>query len=56
MSEDLSNVRRWTARRRSALVLNIVKGETSAKEAASEHGLWKASAWLLGSTGPDARE
>ncbi len=39
MSLDLSNVQRWTAKRRSALVLRIIKGETSAKEAARKHGL-----------------
>ncbi len=35
MSEkNLENVQRWTAKRRSALVLSILKGETSTKEAA----------------------
>ena len=33
------NVQRWTAKRRSALVLSILKGETSAQEAARKHGL-----------------
>jgi transposase-like protein len=37
--KDLENVWRWTARRRTVLVLQIVKGETSAKEAARKHGL-----------------
>ncbi len=37
--EDLSNVQRWTAKRRVALVLQILRGETSAKEAARKHGL-----------------
>ena len=37
--KDLENVQRWTARRRTALVLQIVKGETSAQEAARKHGL-----------------
>lgn len=32
-------VQRWTARRRMALVLSILKGETSAAEAARKHGL-----------------
>ena len=32
-------VQRWTAKRRSALVLSILRGETSAKEAARKHGL-----------------
>ncbi len=37
--EDLSSVQRWTAKRRSALVLSILKGDTSSKEAARKHGL-----------------
>ena len=32
-------VPRWTAKRRSALVLTILKGETSVREAARQHGL-----------------
>jgi len=32
-------VQRWTARRRVALVLSLLKGETSAQEAARQHGL-----------------
>lgn len=32
-------VQRWTAKRRSALVLSILKGETSAAEAARKHDL-----------------
>jgi hypothetical protein len=32
-------VQRWTARRRTALVVSIIKGETSAQEAARKHGL-----------------
>lgn len=32
-------VQRWTAKRRVALVLSILKGETSAAEAARKHGL-----------------
>lgn len=32
-------VQRWTAKRRSALVLSILRGETSAQEAARNHGL-----------------
>lgn len=32
-------VQRWTAKRRLALVLSIVKGETSIQEAARRHGL-----------------
>jgi transposase-like protein len=33
------NVERWTAKRRVALVLSILKGETSVAEAARKHGL-----------------
>ena len=33
------SVERWTAKRRLALVVSIVKGETSAAEAARMHGL-----------------
>ena len=32
-------VQRWTGKRRSALVLSILRGETSAQEAARNHGL-----------------
>jgi transposase-like protein len=35
-------VQRWTAKRRSALVLSILCGETSAQEAARKHGLTMA--------------
>ncbi len=38
-NEDLEHVQRWTAKRRTALVLSILKGETNAKEAARKHGL-----------------
>ena len=55
MGEGLpENVDRWTAKRRVALVMSILKGETSAAEAARKHGLraaeveaWKAQ-FLLG--------
>jgi transposase-like protein len=40
MSDDgADRVERWTSKRRMALVLSIVKGETSAAEAARKHGL-----------------
>ena len=32
-------VQRWTAKLRSALVLSILRGQTSAQEAARKHGL-----------------
>src|SRR4028118_1322342 len=34
-----ADVKRWAAKRRSALVLSILRGETSAQEAARQHGL-----------------
>lgn len=41
-------IQRWTAKRRKALVLSIIKGETSAQEAARKHGLTVADVekWL----------
>jgi len=33
------NVERWTAKRRVALVVSILKGDTSVAEAARKHGL-----------------
>lgn len=40
VSEQISeNVQRWTAERRAALALSIVKGGTSVQEAARAHGL-----------------
>ena len=32
-------IERWTAKRRAALVLRVLKGETSVVEAARQHGL-----------------
>jgi len=32
-------VQRWTAKRRVALVVSLLKGDTSAQEAARQHGL-----------------
>ena len=40
MTDELvDSPQRWTAKRRAALVLSILKGETSAVEAARKHGL-----------------
>lgn len=40
MAEEIpEDVQRWTSKRRSALVLSILKGETSVQEAARKHGL-----------------
>jgi len=37
--EPKDSVQRWTAKRRVALVVGILKGETSVAEAARQHGL-----------------
>ena len=37
--ERLEEVQRWTAKRRVALVLSVLKGETTVAEAARKHGL-----------------
>jgi transposase-like protein len=40
MHEQLpQDVKRWTAKRRQALVLQIIRGETTAVEAARQYGL-----------------
>jgi hypothetical protein len=40
MAADIpDDLQRWTARRRSALVVSILKGETSVQEAARKNGL-----------------
>ena len=40
MTDELpENVKRWTAKRRQALVLQLVRGETTVFEAARQHGL-----------------
>ena len=40
MSESAEeSVQRWTAKRRTALVISILKGETSIPEAARKHGI-----------------
>ena len=36
---DDSGIQRWTAKRRAALILSLLKGETSVAEAARKHGL-----------------
>jgi transposase-like protein len=38
-SETADSIERWTAKRRMALVVSILKGETSGAEAARQHGL-----------------
>ena len=37
--QQLEEVQRWTAKRRAALVISLLKGETTAAEAARRHGL-----------------
>src|SRR5687768_17199757 len=46
-SEGFDSIERWTAKRRVALVVNILKGDTSVAEAARQHGLTVAEveAW-----------
>ncbi len=39
MTDVPDEVQRWTAKRKAAVVLSIVKGETSAAEAARKYGL-----------------
>ena len=38
-AEQGEEVQRWTAKRRSALVISLLKGETTVAEAARRHGL-----------------
>jgi len=38
-NENENGIQRWTAKRRSALVISILRGEISAQEAARQHGL-----------------
>lgn len=38
-TEPKQEVKRWTAKRRQALVLSILRGQTTMVEAAREHGL-----------------
>jgi hypothetical protein len=39
MADVPEDVQRWRAKRRVALVLSIIRGETSVAEAARKHGL-----------------
>lgn len=39
MSEKTACIQRWTAKRKSAVVLEILKGKTTAVEVARTHGL-----------------
>ena len=55
-------VQRWTAKRRAALVISLLKGETTAAEAARRHGLkvaeveeWRVRFLLAAENGLRAR-
>lgn len=39
LGELPEDIQRWTAKRRAALILGILRGETSVQEAARKHGL-----------------
>ena len=39
VEEEQDSPKRWTAKRRAALVLTLLRGETSVAEAARQHGL-----------------
>jgi transposase-like protein len=62
MTDVPDEVKRWTAKRKAAVVLSIVKGETSAAEAARKHGLtiaeierWKEQFFAAGENALRAR-
>ena len=62
MTDVPDEVQRWTAKRKTAVVLSIVKGETSAAEAARRHGLtvaeverWKQQFFAAGENALRAR-
>jgi transposase-like protein len=39
LEQEQEKAQRWTAKRRAALVIEILKGDTSVQEAARQHGL-----------------
>jgi transposase-like protein len=60
--ERPEKVERWTSKRRMALILTILRGETSAQEAARAHGLtvgeiedWKDRFLAAGENAPRSR-
>ena len=62
MADVPEDVQRWTAKRRVALVVSIVKGDTSIVEAARKHGLtvaeieeWQERFFLAAENGLRAR-
>jgi Protein of unknown function (DUF1153). len=62
MTDVPDEVQRWTAKRKAAVVMSIIKGETSAAEAARKHGLtiaeierWKEQFFAAGENALRAR-
>jgi len=62
MTDVPDEVQRWTAKRKAAVVMSTVKGETSAAEAARKHGLtvaeigrWKEQFFAAGENALRAR-
>jgi len=62
MTDLPEDVKRWTARRRSTLVLSILRRESSVQEAAGKHGLtvgevaeWKEKVLLAAENVPRSR-
>jgi transposase-like protein len=39
VGEQQDDIQRWTAKRRAALIVSILRGDTSVQEAARKHGL-----------------
>jgi hypothetical protein len=39
MNDESDEIKRWTARRKAAAVMDIIKGKTSSSELARTHGL-----------------
>jgi len=39
LEQEQEKAQRWTAKRRAALVIEILRGDTSSQEAARQHGL-----------------
>ena len=56
MAEELpENIQRWTAKRRAALVLSILRGETSIQEAARRLSRCQSAAPILSAAIPVGR-
>ena len=39
MNEQMDDIKRWTARRKAAVVIDIIKGKTTAAEVARSHDI-----------------